>query len=150
MGPVTPQMRIITIAAAKAQALPSIIDERLAKNRKASLTTQKKSRDFSCGLSFSFFCMVIILWFVALKPDASPRARRCGAAHQAAPRIAGPLTTEDQTEHETDSKRGKDCLRRVLTDELLAVVLKTAYAMECVIQYFFAELPIFIGHRACG
>jgi hypothetical protein len=49
------------MAAAKAQALPSIIDERFAKNRKASLATQKKSRDFSCGLSFSF-CMVIMLW----------------------------------------------------------------------------------------
>jgi hypothetical protein len=74
------------IAAAKAQALPSIIDERLAKNRKASLTAQKKSRDFSCCSSFSF-CMVIILWFATNDPEASPyisRAKRCGAAHQAA------------------------------------------------------------------
>src|SRR5204862_4962868 len=61
-----------------------------------------------------------------------------------------PLTMEDQTEHETDPERGKNCLRRILADVLLAVVLKTAYAMECVIQYFFSPLPIFISHRACG
>ena len=132
MGPVSPQMRIIRIAAAKAHALPSIFDERFAKKRKASLATQKKSRDSSCGLSVSF-CMVIILWFATHKPEANPVARRRGAAHQAAPRLAGSLTTEDQTEHETDSERGKDRLRRVLADVLLAVVLKTAYAMECVI-----------------
>src|SRR5207237_34320 len=37
-------MTIMRIALAKAQALPSTIDERLAKIRKASLTRQKKSR----------------------------------------------------------------------------------------------------------
>jgi hypothetical protein len=80
-------MTIMRIAVAKAQALPSILDERFAKSRKASLATQKKSRDSSCGLSFSF-CMVIILWFATHKPEASPytcRARRCGAAHQGRP-----------------------------------------------------------------
>jgi hypothetical protein len=52
---------MMRIAVAKAQALPSIIDERFAKYRKASLATQKKSRDSSCGLSFSLcFSMVII------------------------------------------------------------------------------------------
>jgi hypothetical protein len=45
---------MMRIALAKAQALPSTIDERRAKIRKASLTTQKKSRDSSCSLSFSF------------------------------------------------------------------------------------------------
>src|SRR5882724_2678475 len=112
MGPVSPQMRIMRIAAAKAQALPSMLDERFAKSRKASLSTQKTSRDFSCGLSFSF-CMVIILWFATHKPEATPytsRARRCGAAHQVARKSPAPLTTEDQTEHETDPERGKDCL----------------------------------------
>src|SRR6188472_4371820 len=53
MGPVSAQMRIMRIALAKAQALPSTIDERLAKIRKASLTTQKKSRDFASSLNFS-------------------------------------------------------------------------------------------------
>jgi hypothetical protein len=76
------------IAAAKAQALPSIIDERFAKSRKASRAMQKKSRDSSCGLGFSFcVSMVIMLWFATKKPEASPytsRARHCGAAHQAA------------------------------------------------------------------
>src|SRR4029077_3768175 len=149
MGPVSPQMRIMRMAAAKAQALPSIFDERFAKNRKASLATQKKSRDFSCGLTVSF-CMVIILWFATHEPEANPVARRRGAAHQAAPRIAGPLTTEDQTEHETDSERGKDCLRRVLADVLPAVGLKISDAMEWVIQYFFPARPIFPPHCACG
>src|ERR1044071_6592439 len=81
MGPVSPQMRIMRIAAAKAQALPSIIDERFAKNRKASLATQKKSRDLSCGLSV-FFCMVIILWFVTHKPEARPLPVAQGAAER--------------------------------------------------------------------
>ena len=78
------------------------------------------------------------------------RADAIAAAAGRRPEIAGPLTTENQTEHETDTERGKDCLRRVLADVLLAVVLKTAYAMECVIPYFFPALPIFIGHCACG
>src|SRR5258708_957549 len=152
MGPVSPQMRIMRIAVAKAQALPNTIDERLAKIRKAALATQKKSRASSCGLSFSL-CVVIIFWFATRKPDASPytcRARRCGAAHQATRESPAPLATEDQTEHETDSERGKDRLHRVLANVLLAVLLKTAYAMECVIQYFFSALPIFVGHCASG
>src|SRR4030095_1959217 len=60
------------------------------------------------------------------------------------------LTTENQTEHETDSERGEGPLHRVFADVLLAVVLKTADTMECIIQYFFAPLPIFVGHCACG
>ena len=42
----------------KAQALPSTVDERLAKIRKASLATQNKSCDLFCSLSFSF-CVFI-------------------------------------------------------------------------------------------
>src|SRR4030095_2960250 len=153
MGPVNPQITIMRIAIAKAQALPSIIDERFAKSRKASLTTQKKSRDFSCCLSFSLCVSItIILWSMTRKPEASPytwRARNCGAAHPAAcDRLS--LTTEDQTEHETDSKRGKDCLRRVLADVLRTVVLKTAYAMERIVPHFFPSRQIFICHCACG
>ena len=41
-----------------AQALPSTADERLAKIRKTSLATQKKSRDSSRGLAF--FCVFIV------------------------------------------------------------------------------------------
>src|ERR1044072_1695821 len=150
MGPVSPQTRIMRIAAAKAQALPSMLDERFAKSRKASLTTQNISRDFSCVVSVSF-CMVIILWFATHDPEARPytsRIGRCEATYQAARKSPAPfLTTEDQTEHEADSERRKDRLRRVLANVLLAVVLKTAYALECVIQYLFAALPIFINHR---
>src|SRR6476661_2560653 len=64
MGPVSPQMTITRIATPKAQALPSTADERLAKIRKASLATQKKSRDSSRGLAFSFcvFIVLILLW----------------------------------------------------------------------------------------
>ncbi len=47
------QTRITSMAPAKAQALPSMMEERRAKTRKASLTTQKKSRSFSCSFSFS-------------------------------------------------------------------------------------------------
>ncbi len=39
-------------AAANAHALPSIIEERRAKTRNASLTAQKKSRSFSRSLNF--------------------------------------------------------------------------------------------------
>ena len=53
------------------------------------------------------------------------------------PAVDRPLTTENQTEHETDPERGKDRLRRVLADVLLAVVLKTADTMERIIPYFF-------------
>jgi hypothetical protein len=52
-------MAMARIALAKAQALPSTIDERLAKIRKASLTTQKKSRDSSRCSSFS--CSIAIV-----------------------------------------------------------------------------------------
>src|SRR6266480_933720 len=61
-------MTITRIALAKAQALPSTIDARLAKIRKASLTRQKKSRDPWCCFNFSFCVSIaIILWSVARK-----------------------------------------------------------------------------------
>jgi hypothetical protein len=50
------------IAPAKAHALPSTLDDRRAKIRKASLTTQKKSRDSSCSLIFSV-CVFIATVF---------------------------------------------------------------------------------------
>ena len=52
----------------KAQALPSTVDERLAKIRKASLATQKKSRDSSRGLAFSF-CVFIVLYYCRRPPQ---------------------------------------------------------------------------------
>src|SRR5205814_3091019 len=58
--------------------------------------------------------------------------------------------TEDQTEHETGPERSKDRLGRVLADVLLAVVLKSADAMERIIQYAFRATPIFIGRCAHG
>jgi hypothetical protein len=58
-------MTMMKIALAKAQALPSTIDERRAKIRKASLTTQKKSRDSSCSLSFSFCVFIAIILYSA-------------------------------------------------------------------------------------
>jgi hypothetical protein len=59
---------MISIAPAKAHALPSTLDARRAKIRKASLTTQKKSRDSSCSLSFSFCVSIaLMLWSVARK-----------------------------------------------------------------------------------
>ena len=88
-------------------------------------------------------------------PSRRPRlhvlAKNCGAAlPTACASTSTALTTEYKTEQETDSERGKDRLRRVLADVLLAVVLKTADTIECIIQYFFPALPIFIGHCACG
>src|SRR5437762_666194 len=63
-------MTITRIALVKAQALPSTIDERLAKIRKASLTRQKKSRDSPSCFGFSFCVSIaIILW-------AGPRKAR--------------------------------------------------------------------------
>ena len=67
MGPVRAQMTIMRIALAEAQALPSTLDQRLAKIRKASLTTQKKSRDFASSLSF-FACISMT---VVSKPEFS-------------------------------------------------------------------------------
>src|SRR6267143_657369 len=90
MGPVSPQMRMMRIAAAKAQALPSIFDERFAKSRKASLATQKKSRDFSCGLSVSF-CMIIILWFATHKLVLIPVAQGAAERHIRPPANRRPL-----------------------------------------------------------
>ena len=72
----------------KAQALPSTVDERLAKIRKASLATQKKSRDSSRRLSLlllRFHCLDII---VGTHPSRRQRlyvlTKNCGAAHPAA------------------------------------------------------------------
>src|SRR4029077_7034915 len=105
-------MTITRIAMPKAQALPSTVDERLAKIRKASLATQKKSRGSFCSLSFSF--CVFIATNGALLRDSET----------AGPVVDRLLTSEDQAQHETDSERGEDCLGRVLSDVLLAIVLK--------------------------
>jgi hypothetical protein len=74
---------------AKAQALPSTIDERLAKIRKASLTTQKKSRDPSRGLAFSFCVFIVVNIIVGTHPQRRRQrlyvpTKNCGAAHPAA------------------------------------------------------------------
>src|SRR5581483_339574 len=145
-------MTIMSTALTKAQALPSTIDERLAKIRKASLTTQKKSRGSSCCLTFSFWASRVIYRFGRAQGGngAYPRRlRRCGPAPPACDR-AGLLPTENQTEHETDPERGKHRFCRILADVLFAVVLKSADAMKCIVQHFFPALPIFIGHCACG
>ena len=42
----------------KDQALPSTVDERFAKIRKASLAMQKKSRDSFSSLSFSYWIFI--------------------------------------------------------------------------------------------
>jgi hypothetical protein len=144
---------MISIAPAKAHALPSTLDARRAKIRKASLTTQKKSLDSSCSLSFSFCVSIaIILWLAARKLEtAHLRAgQEAAEPHIRWPAIDRPLTTENQTEHETDPERGKDRLRRVLANVLLAVVLKTADAMERIIPDPFRAAQIFTGHCACG
>jgi hypothetical protein len=47
-------------APAKAQALPRAIEECRANTRNASLTTQKKSRSFSCFFSFSVWVSITI------------------------------------------------------------------------------------------
>ena len=52
-----------------AQALPSTVDERLAKIRKASLATQKKSRDSSRGLAFSFGVFIVLVLLSAPHPS---------------------------------------------------------------------------------
>src|SRR4029453_8137384 len=146
-------MTMMRIAPAKAHALPSTLDARFAKIRKASLTTQKKSRDPSCSLSFSFCVSIaIILWSAARKLEAAHlrAGQEVAAPHIRRPAIDRPLTTENQTEHETDPERGKDRLRRVFAHVLLAVVLKTADAMERIIPYPFRAAQIFVGCCACG
>src|SRR5438105_11601073 len=142
---------MMRIAPAKAHALPSTIDERRAKIRKASLTTQKKSRDSSCSLSFSFCVFIaIISCSAARKPEAAliPAGQEAAEPHIGRPCNRLSLTTENQTKHETDPQRSKDRLRRVLANVLLAVVLKTADPMERGIRYPFRAAPIFIGHCA--
>ena len=60
----------------KAQALPSTVDERLAKIRKASLATQKKSRGSSRRLAFSF-CVFIVLILLSAPTPAGDSAYTC-------------------------------------------------------------------------
>ena len=95
------------IAAAKAQALPSIIAERFAKNRKASLATQKKSRDSSRGLAFSFcvFIVLVLLWAPPQAKTALIRADKelWSCTPGSLCQHVDALTTEYKTEHETDS-----------------------------------------------
>jgi hypothetical protein len=138
---------MMTIAPAKAHALPRTLDERRAKIRKASLTTQKKFFDSSCCLGF-FFCVFIAT--IAGSSACSWVEKIAKAPYAGAPRIDRPLTTEYETEHETDSERGNDRLSRVFADVLLAVVLETADTIERIIPYLFRATEIFIGHCACG
>src|SRR6266481_186927 len=146
-------MTIMRIAPAQAQALPSTIDERRAKIPKASLTTQKKSRDSSRCLSLSSWVSTVIIFW---SPRATRKQRLCVPHKELRSRTPAachrlpPLTTENQTKHETDPERGKDRFHRVLADVLLAVVLKTADAMERIIPYLFHAAPIFIDHCARG
>src|SRR6266850_4317883 len=117
-------MTITRIAMPNAQALPSTLEERLAKIRKASLITQKKSRDSFCCLSFSFCVFIVLILLSAPTPAGRQRlyvpTKNYRAAHRAAcASTTVPLTTENQTEHETDSERGEDRLRRVFADVLL-------------------------------
>src|SRR5205823_13369065 len=145
-------MTMTRTALAKAQALPSTIEERFAKIRKASLTMQKNSRDSSWCLGFSFCVSIdIIFWSARRRSEAAlilPR-KGCAAAHPA-PCDRPSLTTESETEQETDAERGKDRFRRVLADVSLAVVLKTADAMARIIPFPFRPAQIFIVHCACG
>src|SRR4029078_4328070 len=60
------------------------------------------------------------------------------------------LATENHSQHETDAERGKDRFRRVLSDVLLTVVLKTADATDRIIPCGFRATAIFLGHCACG
>src|SRR5947207_15109676 len=60
------------------------------------------------------------------------------------------LTTGNHSQYKTNAERGKDCLRRVLANVLLAVVLKTADTMERIIPHCFRTAPIFLGHCARG
>src|SRR5437016_2575691 len=100
MGPVSPQMMIMRIALAKVQALPSTIDECLAKIRKASLTLQNNSRDSSWCLRFSFCVSIdIIFWSARRGSEAALicaaqglRSRTFGACDRLS------LTTQSETE----------------------------------------------------
>src|SRR5437667_11907234 len=99
-------MTMMRIALAKAHALPSTFDERRAKSRKASLTTQKKSRDSSCSLSFSFCVSIAIIFLVhysaadyaAREPEAAliHADQEAAEPHIGRPAIhRPPLTTEN-------------------------------------------------------
>ena len=59
----------------KTQALPSTADERLAKTRKASLATQKKSRDSSRRLAFSFCVFIALILLSASTQPETPAIR---------------------------------------------------------------------------
>src|SRR4029077_19073 len=146
MGPVSPQTTMMTIAPAKAHALPRTLDERRAKIRKASLTTPKKFFDSSCCLSF-FFCVFIA---TIAGSNAYSWVEKIAKRPMRRPSHRPALTTEYETEHETDSERSNDRLSRVFADVLLAVVLETADTVERIIPYLFRATEIFIGHCACG
>src|SRR5438477_4867288 len=145
-------MTMIRIALAKAHALPSTIEERRAKIRKASLATQKKSRDSSCSLSSFCAPFAIIFYLAARKLEAAHirAGQESKGSHIGRPAINRPLTTENQSEYEPDPERGQDRFRRVLADVLLAIVLKTADATPRIIPYPFRAAPIFIGDCARG
>src|SRR5207248_7844545 len=86
VGPVNPQMAMMTIASVKAHALPSTIDERLAKIRNESLTMQKKSRFSSCSLSFSLSVFICLIdWFEFARRAQIPGQDRHSPARPAKP-----------------------------------------------------------------
>src|SRR5438045_4929650 len=102
-------MTIIRISLAKVQALPSTIDECLAKIRKASLTMQRNSGDSSCCLPFSFCGSIhIIFWSAsaARKQRLYVPRQRSAAAHPA-PCHSLSITTQIETDQETDLERNK-------------------------------------------
>jgi hypothetical protein len=87
-------MTMMRIALAKAHALPSTLDERRAKIRKASLTTQKKSRDSSCSLSFSFGVFIATILYSGARKLEAAHIRAGQEAADGLP-FTGPLTTEN-------------------------------------------------------
>jgi hypothetical protein len=60
------------------------------------------------------------------------------------------LTTEDQTEHKADAKRGEDRLRWVLPHVLFGVVLKSADAIGCVVPNFLRPTAILVSDGGRG
>ena len=106
---------------------------------------------------FFLFLKFFLLRFHCLGTGPSRRPRLYVLTQNSGSCAAGslcqhdcPLTTENKTEHETNSERGKDRLGRVFADVLLAVVLKTADTMERIVPYLFRATEILIGHYACG
>src|SRR5947209_8446041 len=66
IGPVAAQIMMIRMAAAKAQALPKVVDVFRAKTRNASLTTHQISRSFSCFFNSSVWVRFITLTLCSL------------------------------------------------------------------------------------